>query len=63
LTIGAAIVKVCLTADGKIESTRLIKTSGVPAYDDQLQAAIRDTWAFDPVDGHPVCTAITFLAR
>lgn len=65
--IAAAIVKLCLDADGKVSSTRVVKSSGVPAYDDQLQAAIQATWTFAPgaADGTPaaVCTTATFLNR
>jgi hypothetical protein len=63
----AAIVKLCLDPGGKVASTRLVKSSGVPAYDDQIQAVMKETWTFSPgeVDGRPVavCTAVTFLKR
>jgi hypothetical protein len=62
--IAVAIVKLCLDADGKVASTRVVKTSGVPAYDDQLRATINASWTFAPteVDGKPapVCTTVTF---
>jgi TonB family protein len=62
-----AIVKVCLTADGKVDSTKIVKSSGMPAYDEQLQATIKATWAFTPVETEgkpgPVCTSVTFVAR
>lgn len=66
--IAEAIVKVCLTVDGKIDGTRLVKSSGVVAYDEQLQATIQATWTFaapHPDDGPPapLCTLVTFLAR
>ena len=58
-----AIVRLCLAPDGSVESTRVVKSSGVAAYDDQLQRVIRSTWRFSPVDpdkpGH-VCTSATF---
>jgi len=64
---GVAIVKLCLLADGKVESTKIVKPSGVPAYDAQLQRTIQATWTFEPVaaDGPPgpVCTQVTFLSR
>jgi len=63
--LGVAIVKVCLSVEGKVESTRIIKSSGVAAYDAQLQATIQATWTFQPVaiDGQrgSVCTQVTFL--
>jgi TonB family protein len=66
-SISAAIVKVCMSADGKVESTKLVKPSGVPAYDEQLQSTIKSTWTFEPVatDGKPapVCSTATFVAR
>jgi len=59
-----AIVKVCLSPDGKVDSTKVIKSSGVPAYDDELQATIKASWAFAP-DAKPeaLCTSATFAAR
>lgn len=60
--IAAAIVKICLDPDGKVASTRMVKPSGVPAYDDQLQTTIRSTWTFD-ADGKLVCTTATFAGR
>jgi hypothetical protein len=59
-----AIVKVCLAADGKVESTKIVKSSGVPAYDDQLQGTIKASWTFAP-EARPeaVCTTATFQAR
>jgi TonB family protein len=64
--IAEAIVRVCLTADGKVDSARPVKSSGVAAYDEQLQATIQATWAFaPPLDDRPapVCTLVSFLAR
>jgi len=63
--IAVAIVRVCLTADGKVDAAKVVKSSGVPAYDAQLQRTIQDTWTFEPVetDGKPapVCTQVTFV--
>lgn len=65
--LGVAIVKVCLTPDGKVEGTKLVKSSGVPAYDAQLQRTIQATWTFEPVELEgkpaPVCTQVTFLTH
>jgi hypothetical protein len=64
--VGAAIVKVCMTLAGKVGVTKIVKSSGVAAYDAQVQRTIEATWTFDPVaiDGKPapVCTQVTFLA-
>jgi TonB family protein len=65
--LAVAIVKVCVAADGKVASTKLAKSSGVAAYDEQLQTTIQATWTFEPVatDGkpEPVCTSATFLSK
>jgi TonB family protein len=70
--LGAAIVRLCLGPDGKVESTRIVKSSGAPAYDDQLQATIKASWRFEPVaraegavdnQTAAVCTTATFIAR
>ncbi len=63
--ISVAIVRVCLTAEGKVDAAKVVKSSGVPAYDAQLLRTIQDTWTFDPAetDGKPapVCTQVTFV--
>jgi TonB family protein len=68
--MAVAIVRVCLTAEGKVETAKIVKTSGVAAYDEQLQRTIEDTWTFEPVEpsGHdgkpiPVCAAATFATQ
>jgi TonB family protein len=62
--LGAAIVRVCLHRDGTVDTTKVIKTSGVPAYDEQLQRTIKASWTFEPVEGEgAVCTTATFLGR
>jgi TonB family protein len=65
--LATAIIRFCLNAEGKVEVTKVVKSSGVTAYDDQLQSTIKSTWAFEPVetDGKPgpVCTSVTFAAR
>lgn len=62
-----AIVRVCLTADGKVDTAKVVKSSGVPAYDAQLVHTIQDTWTFEPfeLDGKPapVCAQATFVPR
>jgi hypothetical protein len=63
----AAVVKVCVARDGRIESTKIVKTSGVPAYDAQLEHAIASTWRFDPIElGYTTsaaCISATFLPQ
>jgi TonB family protein len=65
--LAAAIVRVCLAPDGAVESTKIVKSSGVTAYDDQLQSAIQATWKFSPVEtsGAPerVCTSAVFATN
>jgi TonB family protein len=72
--LASAIIRVCLRADGTVESTRVLKSSGVAAYDEQLQTTIRASWTFEPPGGDhqggqvdnqtaAVCTSATFIAR
>jgi len=62
--LGAAILRVCLAADGTVDSTKIVKSSGVSAYDEQVQRAVQATWKFSPVEngGQPerVCTTAAF---
>jgi TonB family protein len=59
-----AIVKVCLTSDGKVDSTKIVKSSGVAIYDEQLVATIKASWTFAPdAKPEPLCTSATFAAR
>jgi TonB family protein len=62
-----AIVRICLLPDGKVDTTKVVKPSGVPAYDEQLQTTIKQTWAFAPVENDgsamPTCTSATFLPQ
>jgi protein TonB len=59
-------VKVCLDRAGQIQSVKIMKTSGFPAYDQKLTREI-NKWRYRPftVNGAPtpVCTAIQFLYR
>jgi protein TonB len=58
-----AAVRLCLDSGGRIDSIRVIKSSGYPAYDQKIQSKMR-AWTYKPfrVNGkpHPVCTAVTF---
>jgi serine/threonine-protein kinase len=57
--------KVCVGADGSINTVSLLKTSGFPAYDDKIQGTIRRDWRYRPFLANgkptPVCTAIRFV--
>jgi TonB family protein len=60
--LGLAIVKVCVTREGKVDSTAVTKSSGVAAYDEQLEATIKETWSFEPLEIAPDATpCATFL--
>jgi hypothetical protein len=62
-----AVVKLCIDDTGEPESTKMMKSSGYPAYDGRLQLEIMTRWRYRPfkVNGRavPVCTAITFIYR
>jgi serine/threonine protein kinase len=57
--------KICLTAEGAINTVSLLKSTGFPAYDAKIQETIRKTWRYRPfmVNGKPaqVCTAVRFV--
>jgi TonB family protein len=57
-------VKVCLTDTGAIRSVRLLESSGFPAYDQAVSAAIK-RWTYQPylVDGaaRAACGAVTLV--
>jgi hypothetical protein len=57
--------KVCITAEGAINTVSLLKSSGFPAYDEKIQATIRRDWRYRPylVNGKatPVCTGFRFI--
>jgi len=56
--------KLCLDITGDIADVKMLKSTGFPAYDVQLQEGIR-TWKYRPflIDGKPtpVCSATTFI--
>jgi TonB family protein len=56
--------KMCITATGKVETVKMLKSTGFPAYDATLIAGIHG-WRYRPylVNGSPkpVCTAVTFV--
>jgi TonB family protein len=58
------IVRICLDADGRVQSTRMLRTTGHGDYDGKLLAAVA-TWRYRPysVDGRamPVCGTVRFV--
>jgi RNA polymerase sigma-70 factor, ECF subfamily len=54
-----AAVKMCVGADGRITSTKLLKSSGYPAYDHEILDAIA-AWTYR-ARANEVCTAVTFI--
>jgi TonB family protein len=58
-----AVFKVCVGADGNVDGVSQLKSSGYPAYDQELMAAIR-AWVYKPyeIDGQrvPACGTVTF---
>jgi hypothetical protein len=57
--------KICLTAEGAIDTVTQLKGTGFPAYDTKIQSTIRRTWRYRPFifNGRPaqVCTAVRFV--
>jgi len=60
-----ASFKICITAGGAMDTVKMLKSSGFPAYDGKLQREIKSSWRYRPfmVNGKaaPVCTAVTFV--
>ncbi|HVK76075.1 MAG TPA: TonB family protein, partial [Kofleriaceae bacterium] len=59
-------VKVCMSRTGAVESVRIMKSSGFPAYDQKLEREIKK-WRYRPftVNGQaaPVCSVVSFAYR
>ena len=57
--------KICLTAEGAIDTVTQLKGTGFPAYDTKIQSTIRRTWRYRPFifNGRAVqvCTAVRFV--
>ena len=57
--------KLCITAEGNINTVAQLKSTGFAAYDQKIQNTIRSEWRYRPfvVNGKPaaVCTAVTFI--
>jgi len=60
-----ASFKLCLSQGGAVNSVKMLKSSGFPAYDRKIQQKMRGEWRYRPylVNGKavPVCTAVTFI--
>ncbi|MBZ0231380.1 MAG: energy transducer TonB, partial [Deltaproteobacteria bacterium] len=58
-------IKLCVDAKGVVASTRVLKSSGFPAYDTKLATTIAKTWRYKPylVNGTPtaICSVVTFI--
>ena len=57
--------KLCLSADGEINSVSTLKSTGFPAYDNTITSRIRGEWRYRPFmvnnKAVAVCTAVTFI--
>jgi hypothetical protein len=57
--------KVCVTAEGNVNTVTLLRSTGFPAYDTKIQTTIRKDWRYKPflMNGKatPVCTALRFV--
>jgi hypothetical protein len=57
--------KLCITAEGAINTVTPIKSTGFPAYDTKIQNTIRAQWKYRAfiINGKatPVCTAVRFI--
>jgi protein TonB len=57
--------KLCITAEGNINTVNQLKSTGFAAYDNKIVNTIRGEWRYRPfvVNGKPaaVCTAVTFI--
>jgi TonB family protein len=58
-----AVFKVCVGVDGRVDGVTQLKSSGYPAYDQELLGAIR-AWVYKPYKiggvAVPACGAVTF---
>jgi hypothetical protein len=59
--------KVCITAEGSINTVSALKSTGFAAYDGKIQNMIRRSWRYRPfmINGKPapVCTAVRFVYK
>jgi hypothetical protein len=65
LTRIIATMKLCLTATGEPRSVEVLRSSGLPGYDEKLRKRITAEWRYKPfeINGtpQPVCSAVTFI--
>ena len=61
-----AAVKLCVDGTGKVSAAKLLRSSGLPRYDDKILREVK-TWTYRPVlaDGQAaeVCTSVVFIYR
>jgi cysteine-rich repeat protein len=62
-----ATIKMCLTRDGQVRSTKVYRSTGYPEYDDLLTSRMR-SWQYRPYKlasgtAVPVCTVVHFIYR
>jgi TonB family protein len=57
------VYKVCIDASGAVASCTRFRSSGFPAYDAKIEAAV-GAWTFQPFlvagEAKPVCAVVTF---
>jgi hypothetical protein len=57
--------KVCLAVDGHISSVTMLRSSGLPGYDEKIRKQISSTWEYSPfqINGKPapVCTSVSII--
>lgn len=57
-----AVVKMCLTATGSVESLNVVQSSGYSDYDQRIRSKMRQ-WRYELNEAIPVCTTVTFNYR
>jgi protein TonB len=63
-TKATGVFKLCLNNGGGIQSIKMLKSTGYPAYDNKIKSTM-NSWKYRPlmVNGKavPVCTSVTFI--
>lgn len=63
---GRATVKYCVDGTGKVSAVKMLRSSGLPRYDERILRVVK-TWTYRPVvvEGQPaeVCSVMTFVYR
>jgi hypothetical protein len=61
----AALVQVCATREGAVDTVKILKRSELVIYDEKIERTIREEWTFEPyvMNGKPIpfCAAFTFV--